>query len=80
MKEVSDLEWAARKALKFVRSPFLAETLLQHAEKYLDAPIPDKRAWGPVIRAMSKDKVIDFHGYAPAKTSHNSPKTLWRKL
>lgn len=80
IREVSDLEYAARRALKYMRGPFLAEQLLAYALKYLDDGAFDKRRFGPVMQALARDKVIDFHGYAPAKTSHRSPKTLWRKL
>ena len=72
MKECSDLEWSARKALKYFNKPFRAEELLAKAEKYLDAPIPDKRAFGPVIRSMLKDGTISGFGFDRAVTSNGS--------
>lgn len=75
----SDLYWAATKAIRFVRSPFLAEQLLASAEKYLDAPIPDKRAFGPVIRSMLKDGTIRGFGFDRAVTSNGSWKPRYMR-
>ena len=78
--ECSDLEYAARRSLKYMKGPFLAESLLQYALKYLDDEIPDRRAFGPVMQALARDKLVFADGWGPAKTSNRSPKTLWRKV
>ncbi len=75
----SAANYAARKALRYMRGPWLAEDLLRNVLKYVPEPA-DRRQFGPVIQALARDKVIDFHGYAPAKTSRGSPKCQWRKM
>lgn len=54
---------------------FLFEDLIAEVE----AP-PDKRAFGAVVRELARMKVIRKVGYAPARTSHLSPKVLWSKV
>jgi hypothetical protein len=44
----------------------------------VDVP-PDNRAWGGIFNAASRRNLIIGVGYAKAKTSNNSPKTLWSK-
>ena len=58
--------------------PFLVEQAREWAEKQGLNPPPDNRAWGFVTRSMLKAGHIVFAGYAPAKSSRGSPKTLWR--
>ncbi len=77
----SDLYYAAQRALKYVRhGTFLAEHLLEYAENYLDAPIPDKRAFGPVIRCLINDRWIQFVGAGHAKTSNGSLKPRYKVI
>ena len=38
----------------------------------------DQRAWGGVVQRASRKKLIVRIGYAPAKSSHGSPKPVWR--
>lgn len=60
-------------------SPFLAEDVREFAEvRGLEAP-PDGRAWGAVMRAAARDRLIDKVGYAPARSSNLSPKVQWRR-
>jgi hypothetical protein len=55
------------------RKPFRIE---QVALNYPDKP-PDGRAWGHAARAAQRNGWIRRVGYAPAATSHGSPKCLW---
>lgn len=36
------------------------------------------KAWGPIIQKAARMGIIERAGYAPALTSNNSPKCLWR--
>jgi hypothetical protein len=59
---------------------FLAEDVVAYAIETcgVDVP-PDNRAWGGIFNAASRRNLIIGVGYAKAKTSNNSPKTLWSK-
>lgn len=60
--------------------PFLAEDLIEQAlAEAIWCPAPDPRAYGGIFKMLAKDKVIMKVGYASARTSHASPKTLWMK-
>lgn len=60
------------------KESFLTEDVREFSErKGLDAP-PDGRAWGAIMRAAAKEKIITKIGYAPAKSSNLSPKVLWK--
>lgn len=39
---------------------------------------PDARAWGPVAFRAARKGRIEVARYAPAATSHGSPKPVWR--
>jgi len=57
---------------------FLLEDARCFAERQgLPAP-PDKRAWGAVAQVLARRGVLVRDGYAPAASSHGSPKCLWR--
>lgn len=59
-------------------APFLAENVREWAEaRGLGAPTNGK-AWGPVMQNARRAGIICAAGYAPAKSSHLSPKVLWR--
>lgn len=57
---------------------FLIEDLRDYAERHGLASPPDERAWGSVVRMASKAGSIVSVGFARARSSNNSPKTLWR--
>lgn len=38
----------------------------------------DERAWGGVVKRAARLGIIRKVGYAPAKSSHGSPKLLWK--
>lgn len=42
----------------------------------IDSP-PDGRAWGGVVMRASRQNLIARVGFAPAKSSNNSPKPVW---
>lgn len=56
---------------------FLIEDARNYAETHGLASPPDERAWGSVVRLASKAGSIKSVGYARARSSNNSPKTLW---
>jgi hypothetical protein len=43
----------------------------------LDRPA-DERAWGAVTQKLVRDEIIEPVGYAPAASSHGSPKRTYR--
>jgi hypothetical protein len=43
-------------------------------------PPPDGRAWGGVFQRAARAGMISKVGYAPARTSNLSPKTVWQKV
>jgi len=71
--------WAATKALRYVKGPFLGEDLLKKVLKYVDEPA-DRRAWGHVIRRLHADKVIYHYGFGRAKSSNRAVKPVWDKF
>jgi hypothetical protein len=62
------------------RAPFLGEQVRAWAEGQGLAAPPDGRAWGAVMQAGRRRKLIVSCGYAPAKSSNLSPKVLWHKV
>lgn len=78
--------WTERASVLFVDyandvakgQPFLVEDARAWAEQQGLPKPPDNRAWGFVAKAMRQAGHIIFSGYAPAKSSRGSPKTLWR--
>jgi hypothetical protein len=59
-------------------APFLLEEARAWAEEQgLEAP-PDKRAWGAVPMALRRRGRLSSCGWAPAKSSHGSPKVKWQ--
>lgn len=60
-------------------STFLAEDVRAFAElRGLETP-PDGRAWGAVMQAAARERLIAKVGYAPARSSNLSPKVLWKR-
>ncbi len=55
---------------------FTAEAILSEVIADIGEPT-DRRSFGAVIRSLARDGVIRRIGYAPAVTSHRSPKPLW---
>lgn len=55
---------------------FTAELILPEVIADIGEPT-DRRSFGAVIRSLARDGVIQKIGYAPAVTSHRSPKPLW---
>jgi len=78
--------WTEQAAILFVDyardvalgQPFLTEDARAWAESQGLPPPPDNRAWGHIAKSMSTAKHTVFAGYAPAKSSHGSPKCMWR--
>lgn len=71
--------YAARRALRYMKAPFLAETLLEAVLKYIPAP-SDKRSFGHVIRKLEREKVIQWAGIGQARTSNGQWKPKWRAV
>jgi hypothetical protein len=64
--------------LKRCLDGFTMETARAYAWGHgLDSP-PDARAFGGVTVRLLRDGVIEKIGYAPAASSHGSPKALYR--
>lgn len=59
---------------------FMAEDAREMAELYGLAKPADKRAWGNVMRTAARRGLVRSCGYAPARSSHLSPKVLWTKV
>lgn len=57
--------------------PFLIEEAREALVEGYPAP-SDPRAWGHAVRVLKARGQIEPAGYAPAKSSHGSPKCLWR--
>ncbi|MEL6364282.1 MAG: hypothetical protein AAFR11_05530 [Pseudomonadota bacterium] len=57
---------------------FLIERVREAFEGAGNPKPPDGRAWGHVARRAKRDGLIVNAGYAPATSSNNSPKVLWR--
>ena len=61
-------------------SRFLIEDVRVYADKHgVEAP-PDARAWGAVTQGAIRAGFIERDGYAPARSSHLSPKPVWKSL
>jgi hypothetical protein len=60
---------------------FIIEEVVEAAAAWGMVEAPDARAWGPVIRAAARDRVIAKTDRArPAKSSRGSVKPVWRSL
>lgn len=57
---------------------FLAEQIARSVEER-GLVTSDRRALGAVIREAASAGLIEPAGFAPARTSHGSPKRLWRR-
>lgn len=69
---------ARREAAKFGRG-VTVEAIRSWATLKGLAPPHDERAWGTVTRkAIASGLLVPTGGYAPARSSHNSPKRLYR--
>ena len=55
--------------------PFLIEDAI---EVYTGTRPPNPKAWGPAAMMAAKRGWIRKAGYAPARSSNLSPKTLWQ--
>lgn len=69
----------ARKIVRRKRKPFLAESILKDVVAQVGLP-KDGRSFGAVVKSLAADGDIRAIGYAPAKTSHGSAKTLWERV
>lgn len=56
---------------------FMAEDVRDNSDRAGLPKPPDPRAWGAVFQRARKSGLIEMVGYAPAKSSNCSPKTLW---
>lgn len=66
-------------AQKHPGESFLAEDMRAWAEgKMLVSTPPTAKAWGAVFKSAAAQRLVVKAGYAPAKSSNCSPKTLWR--
>ena len=65
-------------ARKYRAKEFLAEELLRDVVKDIGETY-DLRCYGCIIKSLSSDGFIEKAGFANAKTSHGSPKNLWKK-
>ena len=80
-------QWT-KTALAFVRSyaqshaEFLTEDVRKAAIEAGIAKPPDQRAWGFVMVAAAREKVVVADGYRKQRAAncHGSPKTVWRSL
>jgi len=64
----------------FTHGEFLIEDARTWAEQ-MGLPQPDEcRAWGAVTRMAVARKRIEKVGYGNARSSNNSPKTLWKTI
>ena len=62
-------------------APFMTEDVRIAAENSgLETP-PDRRAWGLVVTAAVKRKLIKRIGYGPQRAvgCHMAPKTIWKR-
>ncbi len=55
------------------------ENIREVAEPVIGVP-HDSRAWGAVMRRAARARLIEKIGYAPAASSHGSPKPLWKRV
>lgn len=62
----------------FVRDNAAPFTIEEMRARVLVASPTDERAWGGVVMRASRAGVIVRAGFAPAVSSHGSPKPLWR--
>jgi len=60
-------------------TPWLMEDARTYAERQGLPPPPDKRAWGAVTLALRRAGIIESCGTGAARSSHGSPKVLWRR-
>ena len=60
---------------------FLTEDVRAWAERLGLVAAPDNaRAWGAVMQRAQRYRLIRAVGYAPARSSHLSPKVLWEAV
>lgn len=59
--------------------PFLAEAFRVYAKQNHVPDPPDARAWGGVMTAAKREKLIESCGAERALTSNLSYKVLWKK-
>lgn len=59
--------------------PFLGEEARAFAYTSGLPKPPDERAWGAIFNAAARRGLIARAGFAPATSSHGSPKPLWRR-
>ncbi|MFZ6813560.1 hypothetical protein ACO0K3_03765 [Undibacterium sp. Rencai35W] len=58
--------------------PFTIEQIREAIAKSGVEPPPDQRAYGAIVMRAKREKVIAKTGdFAPARSSHGSPKPLW---
>lgn len=67
----------------FKGRPFLTEDIrrvMADETDVFDVACHDGRAWGYIMLQAKKFRMIEKVGYAPAKSSHYMPKTLWKEI
>ena len=76
--------WGARaydafaQAAKEATKPFTIEQIREQIAQMGIEPPTDQRAYGQIVLRAARDKVIRKTGdFAPARSSHGSPKPLW---
>lgn len=71
---------AAVRAMSMQSGNFTMEHIRYVAHFYIGLGMPpDLRAWGAVTQKLIRAGVIERVGYAPAASSHGSPKPLYRR-
>jgi hypothetical protein len=60
--------------------PFMCEEVRDFATRCGLREPPNRKAWGPAIKAAESAGVVEPIGYAPANSSNRSPKVLWRAV
>lgn len=63
---------------RHITGGWLLETIREWlADEQFPVP-PDARAWGAVLQRLKREGRIQAVGYRSARSSHGSPKVLWR--
>lgn len=74
----SDVALAFLRGHAMKHEHFLTEDVIEAGKTWGLLEPPDRRAWGHVVRKAVREGIIERDGYAPAKTSHFSPKPRWK--
>jgi len=74
-------QWAYTAFCCYARADFLREFTtedVRFSDPLLPVAPPDARAWGHVAQHAKQSGIVEACGFSPARSSHGSPKTLWR--